>query len=296
MSTAVKWPEPKPAIQLKNVLFATDFSQASTSALPYAASIAKDFGGRVFVCHIVTPTALAIGAPEAAPYLYQAEMEGARRGLAEVVRAPELDGADTEALMLSGLFGDQVREAVNNHDIDLVVAGTHGHSGMRRLLLGSAVEEICRVSPSPVLTVGPDTALWSKAGFKTILYPTDLSAESIQALPYARSVAERYGAKVIFLHVVPSELATNPQTVKLEEPLRERTKQLVEEKLGTVDTEFMIEAGEPVETILNVARQRNADLIAMGVRNTFAPGVQLRSSIAYRVITGAHCPVLTYRS
>lgn len=296
METAAIVSEPKTAVRLENVLFATDFSQASASALPYAANIAKDFGGRLWVCHIVKPTALAIGAPEAAPFLYQAEMETAKQGLAEVMQAPELEGARPKAIMLSGIFGDQLRNAINGNDIDLVVAGTHGHTGMRRLLLGSAVEEICRVSPRPVLTVGPDIGACSNSGFKTILYPSDLSSESTQALPYANGFAERYGAKVIFLHVVPSELATNPDAVQLEKPLRERARQMVEEKLGTFEKEFMIEPGEAVETILRVARERHADLIAMGIRNAFVPGVQLRSSIAYRVITGAHCPVLTYRS
>lgn len=296
MKTAVAMSEKKSAIRLKNVLFTTDFSEVSTNALPHAAALAKEFGGRVFVCHILTPTALAVGAPEAAPYLYQAEMETAKQELARLLLSPWLDSVDPKPVMLSGIFGDELKNAINANDVDLVVASTHGRTGFRRLLLGSAVEEICRVSSRPVLTIGPDTPGRSKIDFKTILYPTDLSEESLQAVPYATAIAEKYGAKLIFLHVLPSELAENPDSAQLEEPLRDRMKELVENGLDTIKPEFLIEPGETVETILNVAQKENADLIAMGIRNAFAPGVQLRSSVAYRVISAAHCPVLTYRS
>lgn len=296
MKTAVALSEKKSAIKLKNVLFTTDFSEASTNALPHAAALAKEFGGRVFVCHIVTPTALAIGAPEAAPYLYQAEMETAKQELERLLLSPWLESANTKPVMGSGIFGDELQNAINANDVDLVVSGTHGRTGFRRLLLGSTAEEICRVSSRPVLTIGPGIPGRSKIDFKTILYPTDLSDESLHALPYATAIAEKYGAKLIFLHVLPRELAGNPDSVQLEEPLRDRMKELVENGLGTVKAEFLIETGETVDTILNVAGKQNADLIAMGIRNAFAPGVQLRSSVAYRVISAAHCPVLTYRS
>lgn len=296
MKSAVALSENKFAIKLKNVLFTTDFSEASTNALPHAAALAEKFGGRVFVCHILTPTALAIGAPEAAPYLYQAEMKTAKQELERLLLSPWLDSVDHKSVMLSGIFGDELKNAINANDVHLVVAGTHGRTGFRRLLLGSGAEEICRVSSRPVLTIGPDSPGRSKIDFKTILYLTDLSQESLQALPYATAIAEKYAAKLIFLHVLPGEFAKNPDSAQLEEPLRDRMRELTENGMGTGRAEFLIEAGETVESILNVARKVNADLIAMGIRNAFAPGVQLHSSIAYRVISAAHCPVLTYRA
>jgi nucleotide-binding universal stress UspA family protein len=296
MKTAIAIAEKNSAIKFKNVLFTTDFSEASTNALPYAAALAREFGGRVFVCYIVTPAALAIGAPEAAPYLYQAEMETAKKELAELVRSPWLDSVDPKPVMLSGIFGDELKNAIKANDVDLVVAGTHGRTGFRRLVLGSGAEEICRVSSRPVLTIGPDTPGCSNIDFKTILYPTDLSDESLQALPYATAIAQKYGSRLLFLHVLPRELGQNPDSPQLEEPLRRRMKQLVENSLGTIKTEFLIETGETVEMILTVAREQSADLIAMGIRNAFAPGVQLRSSISYQLLSAAHCPVLTYRS
>ena len=293
MKTALAHAEITPGVKLKNVLFATDFSEASNRALPLAAAVAKDFCGRVFVCHILTPAALAVGAPEAAPYLYEAEMKTAKQELAELVLSPGLEPVNPKPVMLCGIFGDELQSAIKGNDIDLVVAGTHGRTGFRRLLLGSGAEEICRVSSRPVLTIGPCIPTDSKIDFKTILYPTDLSNESLQVLPYAIAMVEKYGAKLIFLHVLPGELPENPASGQSEEPLRETMKHLIKNRLGTAQAEFLIESGETVHTILKVARKENADLIAMGIRNAFAPGVQLRSSVAYRVISAANCPVLT---
>lgn len=96
--------------------------------------------------------------------------------------------------------------------------------------------------------------------------------------------------------MLPNEVARNPDALQLAEPLREQMRQIVHENMGAVQAEFLIESGEPVDTILKVAREQNADLIALGIRNAFIPSVQLRSSITYRLISGPHCAVLTYRS
>ena len=105
------------------------------------------------------------------------------------------------------------KKSTNNH-IDLVVAGTHGRTGLRRLLLGSAVEGICRVATCPVLTVGPDHPA-SRIKLDNILVPTDLSEESMRSLPFVLRIAGAYGAKVTVLHVLPEETAGNPDTQKL---------------------------------------------------------------------------------
>jgi nucleotide-binding universal stress UspA family protein len=118
----------------------------------------------------------------------------------------------------------------------------------------------------------------------------------LQALPYATAIAKKVWSKLIFVHVLPSELAGNPDSAQLERPLRDRMKKLIQENMETGKAEFLIETGNTAKAILEVAGKYNADLIAMGIRNTFALTVQLRSSTVYRVMTGARCPVLTYRS
>jgi nucleotide-binding universal stress UspA family protein len=259
--------------------------------------MARKFGASLFVCHVVTPTPLAVGAPEAAPYLYQAEAETAARALDDMVKSRDLSGIATRSLMPSGVLSDELKGCIANNNIDLVVAGTHGRTGVRRLLMGSSVEEICRIAQVPVLTVGPDLVHkpGSDLAIRQILYPTDLSDESAGAAPYVAALSAAYDARVTLLHVMPEETAGNPDALKLSDPLRAGMLRLFESRFPATKPDFVIEAGETVPTILNCARRTHADLIAMGIRNAFMPGLQLRSSVAYQVIAAAPCPVLTCR-
>jgi nucleotide-binding universal stress UspA family protein len=286
---------PMPTTKLRNILFATDFSEASMHALPYVAGIARKLSSSVFLCHIVEPNSLVFSAPEAAPRLYEGMRDQAVAQLAALAHSVEFKEIDAKAVVSEGAIGDALPNVVLERKIDLVVMGTHGRTGIRRLLLGSAVEAVCRVATCPVLTVGPSLAPRTATTFSRILFPTDLSDDSKRILPYLRQMAEEFESEITVLHVMPEELITNPDAAKLAEPIRNTLIQTFKPELAGSKVEFEIGFGETVETVLRTARAKNADLIAMGIHNAFLPGVQLRSSTAYRIMAGAHCPVLTYR-
>ncbi len=283
-----------PVVTLKNILFATDFSEASMKEFTYAAALAKRFEASVFPFHAIVPTSLVAAAPQAAPYLYEAEREASEKELENVVHSPLLQGVKAKSVLTSGLLGDCLTEEIKNDDIDLIVAGTHGRTGWRRLLVGSAVEEICRTATCPVLAVGPALPP-EPISFKRILVPTDLSDDSLKSLPMVAELASVFGSSVAILHVLPEEMASNPDAKRLSEPILKTMAGIFGPQLKTVKTEFAIETGDVAETILQVARQSKADLIAMGIRNAFMPGINLRASVAYRVMTLSPCPVLTCR-
>jgi len=294
MATVRSFLVPNPVASLKNILFATDFSEASMKAFPYAASLAKKFGASIFACHIITPTSLVTAAPQSAPYFYEAEYEAATKELDNILHSPQLEGIKTKALVSSGILGDALLDEINKNNIDLIVAGTHGRTGFPRLLLGSAVESICRVATCPVLTVGPDHPP-SRITLNSILVPTDLSEESMRSLPFVLRVASQYGAKVTVLHVLPEETATNPDMQKLSEPVLRNMVHIFEPLLAPLKTKFVIEAGDTVETILKVAHEKSADMIVMGIRDAFLPGVHVRTSVAYRLMATSECPVVSCR-
>jgi nucleotide-binding universal stress UspA family protein len=283
-----------PAATLKNIMFATDFSEPSMKAFPYVAALAKKFGASVFACHVITPTSLVTAAPQAAPMLYEAEYNAAGKELSNIVASPQLQGLKTKAAVPSGILGDALLDEIKSNNIDLVVAGTHGRTGLRRLLLGSAVEDICRVATCPVLTIGPDAPA-TAIKIERILVPTDLSEESMRSLPLVMRLAGAYGASVTVLHVLPEETASNPDTKTLSEPVFRRMVSIFAPRLAPLKTEYVIESGEAAETILRVAREKNADLIAIGIRSAFLPGFHLRTSVAYRIVAASNCPVVTCR-
>ena len=146
----------------------------------------------------------------------------------------------------------------------------------------------------PVLTVGPDLP-GSRIKIENILVPTDLSEESMRALPFVVALAGAYGAKVTVLHVLPEETVGNPDKQKLSEPVCRTMVHIFEPRLAPLQSEFVIESGETVETILKVAREKSADMIVLGVRDSFLPGVHVRTSVAYRIMAASHCPVISCR-
>lgn len=293
MSTlAVK---PIPTTKLRNILWATDFSEASMHALPYVAGIAGKLGSSVYLCHIVEPNSLVFSAPEAAPRLYEGMRDQAITQLEALAHSPELKEIDAKTVVGAGAIGDALPNLVVEKKIDLMVMGTHGRTGVRRLLLGSAVEAVCRVATCPVLTVGPGLAPRTATTFSRILFPTDLSDDSKRILPYLRQIAEEYQSEITVLHVMPEELVPNPDAAKLADPIRNTLVQTFGSELSGLKVEFLIGFGETVKTVLRTARAERVDLIAMGIHNAFLAGVQLRSSTVYRIMADAHCPVLTYR-
>ncbi|GAF96991.1 unnamed protein product [marine sediment metagenome] len=133
------------------ILFATDFSNSSQAALEYASSLARDSSARLLIAHVEEP-APAYGAGEFAlpPPSVEAKRELARM-LAEVVPTYG-DVRYTHRLLL----GDPASEIINlaaDEDVDVIVMGTHGRTGLVRLLMGSVAETVVRRAGCPVLTI-----------------------------------------------------------------------------------------------------------------------------------------------
>jgi nucleotide-binding universal stress UspA family protein len=244
---------------------------------------------------VVTPSQLIIGAPEAAPYLYETLQKRSEEELTDMAGLPEWKGLKTKAVLASGMLEDELLKAINENQVDLIVVGTHGRTGIRRLVLGSVAEEICRIATCPVLTLGPDIVLSRKGELHRILVPTDFSEESTQILPYVLDIAREYGATITFLHVIPLDATVNINARLLAEDARRTLRKAFTKECGDHAPQFLIEFGHPAEAILRAAVENKADLIAMGIRHAFMPGVNLRSGVAYQVMAKANCPVLTCR-
>ena len=211
-------------------------------------------------------------------------------------------GLPTEVSIEEGDIHTCLNTAIEKRDIDLVVIGTRGRTGLGKLLLGSVAEEIFRTVTCPVLTVGPHSHERSgdNEGFREILYATDLSPESSRAAAYAVSLAEEFQARLILLHVVPEpkpgELVSwsdvNASSKKL---LR---KLVPPEAEAWCKPEYFVQRGDPTERILDLANLRETDLIVLGTQiEKGVPGAatHLPIATAHKVVSHAKCPVLTVR-
>jgi nucleotide-binding universal stress UspA family protein len=132
----------------KTILFPTDFSTASDAALPHAETLAKQAGARLLIVHVEEPP-LAYGGGELYYGLPEPSSERILKMLEDVKPAdPKVPFA--HRLTMGDPAGEIVRLA-GEEGAEMIVLGTHGRTGMTRLLMGSVAEGIVRRSPCPVL-------------------------------------------------------------------------------------------------------------------------------------------------
>lgn len=280
-------------LKFSKILWATDFSSSSLASLPYAVAFSRRYQSRVYLAHVLVPHPYPLVSPEAVPYLDKLR-QAASKHLSELSSSGQFDQVPHETLLGHGEVAEVLRGMIKDHDIDLVVVATHGRRGFRRSLLGSVAEEIWRTSPCPVLTVGPQVTrpAGTEIAPRQILYPTDLSEESLAAAPYALSFALEYAARLTVLHVVPSTIRASARL--LARAFRDEVREMIPpEATPWCQPVCRVECGEPAETILKMVRECQADLVVLGVRSPRALTVQRIGNIAYRVVAEADCPVLT---
>jgi nucleotide-binding universal stress UspA family protein len=281
-------------VAVNRILFAADFSCQSSVALPYVLALARRYEAKVFLAHVVPTENYVLVSPETGAEWFEEAALQAREQLDEL--SGQFEGIPKEELVAQGGITDTLLDMIEEKRIDLVVVGTHGHRGLKRVVLGSVAEEVFRNSPCPVLTVGPHVSLGAHNGtaFRNVLFPTDLSKESFQAAPYALSLSWEYATPLTVVHVLPLATATQTGIEALASAFRQNTKALLPaEAAPWCDPEYLVGVGGPVETILRVAREQQAGLIVLGVKRAGPLASHRTRNVAYRIVAEAECPVLT---
>jgi nucleotide-binding universal stress UspA family protein len=286
-------------VALDRILFATDLSDISLSALPLVSTIAHKYHSQVLLTHIWTPLPSTMATPKTSSGLQRMQEQDAECAAETLLANRYLAGLPVKLVVECGEPAEEINRVAREQDIDLVVVTTHGRTGFRHLLMGSVAEELFRSLPCPVLTVGPNISksLLEQNEIGEILFPTDLSDQSCTVFPYLNSLASEYRAALTLLHVLPVETATNPDARLLAEPLRKQMQNMFASSIDPrCKAKFQIDFGDTVERILDQAKNRNADLIGLGVRKMAEITTHFRNTVAYRIILQSNCPVLTTSS
>jgi nucleotide-binding universal stress UspA family protein len=302
-----------PAIPaLKNILFATDFSPCSEAAFPFLRELAARSSATIHVIHVLPPMARTAVPMDLAPEL-DVELTDAQDTIQLLLAGEAWQGISHTATVERGHVWEVLAAVAEEKHIDLIVLGTHGRQGLKKLVLGSTAEQVIRMATCPVLTVGPHVVQQAKAGFGVILCAADFSAGSQHALRYAASLARSNHSRLIVLHAVPPALEIPPGNIDampvnvavsgevIEMALANARRQLEEliaaESLQSLQPEIIVEGGPAVEIVLGVAQNKNAELIVMGAHRAWAHAMagHLPWATAAAIIGEAPCPVLTVR-
>jgi nucleotide-binding universal stress UspA family protein len=286
-------------ISLTKILVATDFSEVSDRALGYAIALARRYDARIYLAHVITPDPFQFAEPQLAQATYEKVRQAAEEGITDILISGKLRGLPHEVLLEEGNVWPTLEKLIIEHEIDLVVAGTHGRGKVQKILIGSVAEEIFRQADTAVLTVGPSVKgdPQREIDLKHILFATDFGPGAQKAAAHAFSLAQEHNATLTLLHVIESAAAYTDESVARQREINSvRMRQLMPN--GTEDwckPEFRVTFGSAVEEILIAARESKADLIVMGAKPRRSLAGHVPLTIAYNVVTKATCPVLTVR-
>jgi nucleotide-binding universal stress UspA family protein len=300
-------------LRSKSVLMATDLSPASVKPLHHALAIARYYGAKLYVAHVVSPIPYLMAGPEALQLGFEGASQDMQQLLRDLLHDGSLNGLDHEFIIRHGSVWEELQAIIFQKQVDLVVVGTHGRRGIEKVLLGSVAEQVFRDATCPVLTVGPYSYRESRVDLtgeiRTYLFATDFGETSLRALPQAMSLASQTNAGLILLHVVPA--APVPQIpgwysaseiMLMRENARQACVRRLEQSMPReeetpIESAFVVQFGIPSEKILQVALDKSVDLIILGLRRASLAGTisHMPWATAYEVVCGAGCPVLTVR-
>jgi len=306
-------------ISLKNILLPTDFSSASGAALPYALAFVRLYGARLTLTNVVAREPLLMAVPDRLPVQDELPLAEARLKLLHFAEAEGLEISAYRPCVRQGELAETIPELIDEGEIDLVVLGTHGRRGLKKMVLGSGAETIYRVASCPVLTVGPEVRPLGGEPWKIerILFPIDLSDhdladhdlsdhdladhdvadKSATGLAYALSLAEENQAEFVVVNAAP--LVPWQHRGAVEAQVKGEVAGLIPPEATLWCTpEAVVRWEYPAEAIVRAAEDRQADLIVMGVKRASAARLSSHRPwpITSEVVSRAPCPVLTVRS
>lgn len=301
----------KDDVKLKSVLVATDFTPVSDKAVRYGAVLARRYGSKFYLMHVVSSLGFTMVGPAALVAATNLVRRDARTLEAQLVTDGTLAGIEHEVIVSSGEVWPTLQNVIDREHIDLLVLGTHSRQGIGRLVLGSVAEQIFRHASCAVLTIGPnnpdraDTVVGDNS--RPNLFATDFSDESLRALPYAMSYANRRNAQLVLLHVlspVPHVEGNRWYTAQdvfemrkqAIEDAQQRLRALVRQNALAVEPISIARFGEPVDCIVDAAEEFHALGIVLGLKPRGDAISHLPWSTAYRIVCSANCPVLTIRA
>ena len=294
------------ATKLRTILAATDFSETAATGLDWAIELAKNHGARIELVHALLVPSRATDFVPSPPDPTEELQAAASVRLNEITDRVRAAGVEVESDLRLGIPSQIIIDSAREKDVDLIVIGTRGLTGLRHLLLGSTAERVVQHADCPVLTVHPaDKDRHDK--IRTVLVPTDFSRDAETAYFAAmKLIGPDRDAKIVLVHVyhLPYEYTaygTIPTSLDyfkdVEGAAEERLSSLARElREQGFDVETAAREGFPPEVILAEAAAVGADLIAMGTHGRTGFAHLVLGSTAERVVQRASCPVLTVRA
>ena len=285
-------------IKIKTILVPLDFSRASMDALRYAVAVARKFAAAVHLLHVTRPDeAAALGSAHTLRRIAQTVLS-AQEGLTKTHGKRLFPFWPENTHVRTGPAFHEICEQAREIDADLIVIGTRGNTGLKRVLLGSTAERVVRFSPCPVLVVHRRRT--EELCIRKILVPTDFSRCAMEGLMYGAQWAKTFNAKLRLLHVAFPPAPVLNDRVARNLP-SERLTVVAEAKCqmeALTRLDFLRGVGCEQKSLLGYATDticgetHDADLMVISTHGRTGWRHAMIGSVAEQVVRYAKCPVL----
>ncbi|UCF90397.1 MAG: universal stress protein [Desulfobacterales bacterium] len=295
-------------VQLKSIICATDFSDFSNRTIPYGVALAKEFDARLYICHVIDLSSIAIYGE------FQLDPVGQQERIKSYAydQLEQLIGEQPvawEPLITVGRTGEEIARLVEEKEVDLVISATRGRSGLKRIILGSVTERLMRTLTCPLLVVhSPEHRFVDPVNqqirLERILVGCDFSPDSSLAFQYGLSMAQEFQSELHLAHVMEhpayQHLLKPPSAT--EEEIRQELRNHLTAKLNAMvprearnwcSPQTSLLEGRPYEELSRYAEDHAIDMIILGVRGHGLVKTLLVGSTTDRVVREAPCPVLS---
>ena len=297
-------------VQVKSIICTTDFSELSDHAISYGISLARNFGAKLYLCHVIDLSSAAMYGDVITYSVGQQNrlLNYAHESLRQQMGEPSVEW---EPLVTIGHTASEIARLAEDRGVDLVISTSHGRSGLKRVVLGSVTERLMRTLPCPLLVVRSPQHHFSAAGeqkmrLERILVGCDFSPDSNLAFEHGLSLAQEFQSQLFLAHVIEPQvykelLKPAPEPgAEMEKDLRQQLNEklramLPEEAYNRCKPTTVLLAGRPHVELTKYAVVQNVDLIVLGVRGRGLVESLLIGSTTARVIRETPCPVLSVR-
>ncbi|MFD1641949.1 universal stress protein [Halohasta litorea] len=286
---------------IDSILVPTDGSEGAEPGIRHGIGLAADVGADLHTLSVVdsveiNPSLSRIEAESDPKGLFEARATRATDAVAELAES-HLDGAVTTAVEWGRPF-KSITEYARANEIDLIVMGTHGRSGLKRFVLGSVAEKVLRTTSVPVLLVPPQASVDGvEVEYSEILLPTDGSEAAETAVDWGLTLADIYDGTVHSIYSVDTARFAGEGGMMVLFDALEETGQAALDSIrkrahdAGIGVTAELGTGPPARVIGSYSEDHEVDLIVMGTHGRSGLDRYLIGSVTESVVRHAAVPV-----
>jgi nucleotide-binding universal stress UspA family protein len=273
---------------MNRILVPTDFSEQAEHALKVAAMLAKKFNADIYLLHMmeipmqqIDPINAHSDVPEALFF-----MRLAHKKFEDLMDSDYLKGLTVHETVKADITFNEIKEACKEFDIDMIIMGSHGTSGLMEMFVGSNAEKVVRTSDVPVLVIKNEHQSFH---IKDFVFASDFKNDNKATYKQAVKLAEGFGAKIHLLMVNTANkfITTYEANARIKDFI---SGQSFENYTINIHNDITIEQG-----VLNFSKDIDADLIGISTHGRQGIAHFLNGSISEDLVNHAKRPVITFK-